>query len=68
MQTHPTSDLIGKVTYQILKSKFTSTFNDEDCNGAFMALDHFSPHELKGFIKAAQADGEIFDDLEIQHS
>lgn len=65
MQTHPTSDLIGKVTYQILKPKFASTLNDEDSNGAFMALDHFSPHELKGFIKAAQADGEIFDDLEI---
>lgn len=65
MQNHLTSDLIGKVAYRILKPKFESTLNDEDNNGAFIALDHFGPLELKGFIKAAQDDNEVFGNLEI---
>lgn len=65
MPNHPISDLIGKVAYRILKPKFQSTLSDEDNNGAFMALDHFSPTELQGFIKAAQDDNEMFDNLEI---
>lgn len=65
MKNHPTSDLVGKVAYRILKHKFISTFSDEDSDEAFFALDHFSPHELQGFIKEAQADKETFDRLKI---
>jgi S-DNA-T family DNA segregation ATPase FtsK/SpoIIIE len=65
MANHPTSDLIGKVAYEILKPQFLSTINDPDSNGAFLALSHFEPLELKGFIKAAKSDHEIFSDLEI---
>ncbi len=65
MQNHTTSDLIGNVAYWILKPQFKSTLSDEDNNGAFFALEDFSSRQLKGFIKAAQDDSEIFGDLEI---
>ena len=65
MPDHSTSDLIGKVAYRILKPQFESILSDEYNNGAFMALDHFSPHELHGFIKAAQDDNEMFRYLDI---
>lgn len=65
MTEHPISHLIGEIAYNIAKTKFAPVLSEDDHDGAFLALSYFKPHELKGFIDAAQKDTKSFGSLRI---
>jgi S-DNA-T family DNA segregation ATPase FtsK/SpoIIIE len=62
---HTTSLLIGEIAYNIAKTKFAPVLSEDDHSGGFLALSYFKPHELKGFIDAAQKDTTSFGSLRI---
>lgn len=57
--------LIGAIAYHIARTKLESVLSEEDHDGAFLVLSDFKPHELKGFIEAAQKDTVVFTNLRI---
>lgn len=57
--------LIGAIAYHIARTKLDSVLSEEDHDGAFLVLSDFKPHELRGFIEAAQKDTAVFKNLRI---